>query len=74
MLILTPEHPDFYPILHSCPPPGWRSKINSDFKGCFAVRAGSNLLEPLLPEQEREYLETGEYDHVLNSQDGSSNC
>ena len=73
-MIITPEHPDFYPILHSAPPPGWRSSVDSDFKGCFAVRADSLALEPLTLAQEQEYLNGGEYDFVTRQQDGDSDC
>lgn len=69
MLIYTPDHPEFYEILHSAPPPGWKNVINSDFSGCFAVRSDSLLLCPLSPEEEEEYLEGGEYDELAYLED-----
>ncbi len=63
-MILTPDHPDFYQILHSSPPPGWQEKVDSDWGGCFAVRQGSLLLEPLSPTAEKDYLWGGEYDSL----------
>ena len=63
-MLLLPNDPGFYEILHSTPPPGWRSAVNSDFKGCLAVREGSLLLTPLTPEEEIDYLYGGEYDEL----------
>lgn len=63
-LIITPDHPDFYPTLHYAPPPGWREQVDSDFKGAFAVRSDSLLLQPMNPKEIEEYLNDGEYDEL----------
>lgn len=73
-MIITPDHPDFYQILHSAPPPGWRDSVDSGFGGCLAVRANSLLLMPLSPEEETEYLLGGEYDELAYLDDGDSDC
>lgn len=62
--IITPEHPDFYPILHSATPPGWQDSVDSDYQGCMAVRSNSLLLQPLTELEAREYLMGGEYDEL----------
>ena len=73
-LIITPEHPDFYPILHSAPPPGWREQINSNFSGCFAVRSNSLLSQPMTQDEINEYLEDGEYDELEWLDEPDSDC
>lgn len=64
-MIITPDHPDFYPILHSTLPFGWCERIDSNFSGTFIVRAETGLLEPATTEDLQEYLWDGEYDEVV---------
>lgn len=73
-MILTPNDPEFYKILHSTPPPGWRNGIKGDFRGCFAVRADSLLLQPLSEAEAREYIYGGEFDELAYLDDADSNC
>lgn len=63
-LIITPEDPEFYDILHSAPPPGWRQSVDSSFGGAFGVRENSLLLQPLSPTELDDYLYGGEYDEL----------
>mgnify|MGYP003608320001 CR=1 FL=1 len=73
-MLILPDHPDFYSILHSSPPPGWRDTVTSEFGGCLAVRADSLLLAPLTPEEEAEYLFGGEYDELAYLEDADPDC
>lgn len=63
-LIITPDHPEFYPTLHSTLPPGWRSQVDSDYGGCMAARSGSLLLTPLTEAEATEYIYGGEFDEL----------
>lgn len=62
--LIYPNHPDFYQILHSCPPPGWRENLEGNFSGAFAVRNDSLLIQPLSESELQEYLYGGEYDEL----------
>ena len=73
-MIITPDHPEFYEILHSTPPPGWRNSIDSSYKGCMAVREGSLLLQPLSPEEAREYIYGGEFEELAWLDDCDADC
>jgi hypothetical protein len=72
--LIYPDHPDFYPILHSALPPGWRERVDSDFWGTFAVREDSLLLEPMSDYQVAEYLSDGEYDRLEWLEDDAPSC
>lgn len=61
---MTPNDPDFYSILHTAPPPGWRDRVNSDFRGVFAVRSDSLCLSPLSEQEMIEYCNDGEYEEL----------
>lgn len=62
--LIYPNHPDFYQILHSKPPPGWREKVGNNFSGAFAVRNDSLLIQPLSQSELDDYLYGGEYDEL----------
>lgn len=62
--IITPDHPDFYSILHGAAPPGWKNSVDSDYGGCMAVRSDSLLLQPLTQQEAWEYWHGGEYDEL----------
>lgn len=69
--LIYPNHPDFYSILHSQFPPGWRSSVDSEFTGAFAVKYDSLLIQPLTQSELNDYLWGGEYDELewLNNAD-----
>ncbi len=54
-LILTPEDPDFYYILHSKLPPGSVAQ-------CYAPDTDSGILKPLTDSEEVDYALGGEMD------------
>lgn len=60
-LILTPEHRDFYPILHSKLPPG--SVAQS-----YAPDANSGVLKPLNEVEETDYVLGGEMEALPDYQ------
>lgn len=63
-MLMLPSDPDFYSILHSTPPPGWRDTVNSDFRGIFAVKENTLALTPLSHSEYLEYMHGGEYDEL----------
>ena len=72
--LIYPNHPDFYQILHSQLPPGWRSAVDSEFTGAFAVRHDSLLIQPLTQSELDDYLWGGEYDELEWLDDADSDC
>ncbi len=72
--LIYPDHPDFYPILHSRLPPGWRENLKTDFSGVFAVRSDSLLLQPLSKSEAEEYVCGGEYDELDWLEDADQDC
>lgn len=55
--IITPDHPQFYEILHSSLPPGSTAQ-------CYAPDAETGILKPLDAKQEQEFCYGGEMDLV----------
>ena len=72
--LIYPNHPDFYQILHSQLPPGWRSSVDSEFTGAFAVRHDSLLIQALTQYELEDYLWGGEYDELDWLDDADSDC
>lgn len=72
--LIYPDHPDFYPILHSNLPPGWRENLGSNFSGAFGVRADSLLIQPLTQSELNDYVWGGEYDELEWLEDADPNC
>lgn len=56
-LIITPDDPDFYLILHGKLPPG-------SIAQCYAPDADSGILKPLTKTEELDYYYGGEM-HIL---------
>jgi hypothetical protein len=56
-MIITPEHPDFYSILHGTIPPGFSTNT-------LVVSADTGLLRPVTDEELTDYVYGGEYDEV----------
>lgn len=56
--IITPNHPDFWSILHSSPPPNWRD----DIRGNIAYIAPDNngILQPVNAEDLEQYDDESE--------------
>lgn len=73
-MLILPDHPDFYKILHSTPPPGWRDSIDSDFRGCIAVRSDTLMLQALNPMEEAEYILGGEFEELEYLDNADINC
>jgi hypothetical protein len=63
-LIMTPEDPRFYPILHGNLPTGWQQEADGGFSGTFGVDADTGLLRPLNEDDLNEYVWGGEMDFV----------
>ena len=61
-LIMTPDSPFFYEILHGSLPPGWKSQADSEFSRMFVVDSSTGILRPTTYDQLEEYVEGGEYD------------
>ncbi|CCI18528.1 hypothetical protein MICAF_40011 [Microcystis aeruginosa PCC 9807] len=57
-VIITPNHPDFWSILHSSPPPNWRD----DIRGNIAYIAPDNngILQPVNAEDLEQYDDESE--------------
>lgn len=57
-MIMLPDHPDFWGILHGSIPPGEQAEY-------YCVSANSGLYFLATEEQATEYVLGGEYDEVL---------
>ena len=68
-LIMTPDDPRFYPILHGNLPTGWQQQVDGSFSGVFGVDATTGLLKPLTEDQFDEYVGGGEMDYVESQYD-----
>ena len=68
-LIMTPESPFFYKILHGSLPPGWKSEVDSEFSRIFVVDHATGILRPTTGAELDEYVCGGEYDD-FNEDDG----
>ena len=65
-VIITPNHPDFWTILHSSPPPNWRDSIRGDI--AYIAPDNNGILQPVNAEDLEQYddeSELEEYDFGL---------
>ena len=69
--ILTPDDQEFWEILSTARPPGWRGQVTSDFTGHMACRVGSWLPEPLEGRELEEFMLGGEMEEPDDADDRS---
>ena len=52
-VIITPDHPDFWSILHSSPPPNWRNNVKGDI--AYIAPDNNGILQIINSENLEQY-------------------